>query len=137
VELILSSISTLCFLLCVYVYILQRLQNTVEALQQAVHRTDAAMESSRRRHLTQTNRFLELMAKVELVRCMNLPLNIEEMRLREKLEHVRHDIQKPQADLNEVVTLQQQVERRVDTVDDIVNADDLAAIFKVSVKQNN
>jgi hypothetical protein len=76
------------------------------------------------------------MAKVELVRCMNLPLNIEEMRLREKLEHIRNELQKPQADLNEVVTLQQQVERRVDTVDDIVNADDLAAIFKVSVHRN-
>jgi len=103
----------------------------VQALQQAVYKTESSLEEARRKHATQSAKFLQLLSVIEVLRGTDLPLQNEEVQLRERLEGIQRDMQIPQARLNEITTALGQVEQGEDTVHDIENTQDLAAIAKV------
>jgi hypothetical protein len=110
------------------VEIVKSLQDTVESLQQAAHRTHATMESCRRKQVEQSNRFLQIVRKIELLRCMNLPLSGEEKKLATRLEQVQRSMYTPSVRLGDIVSIQMLVEQRMDSVENITE-EDQAALF--------
>ncbi|CAM9611863.1 unnamed protein product [Chrysoparadoxa australica] len=108
----------------------QRLQDTAMRLQQSILSLESQVETCRRRHLDQNNKFLQVARKIEVLRCMNVPLQASERSFREHLEYVHRSLNTPHAKLNDIVSTQMQVERRIDNVDQINSEEDQGVIFR-------
>ncbi|CAM9840285.1 unnamed protein product [Phaeothamnion confervicola] len=90
----------------------QRLREMVGSRVQQSRRAAAAAEACRRKHVEQRHRLLQVMQKMELLRCINLPLHDEERRLRDRLEQVMVHQQGLRQRLKELVAWQSQASVR-------------------------
>ncbi len=101
------------------------------SLSQAADQTISSMEAIRRRHTIQSSRFLQVLRKVELLRCTHIPFHAEENRLSTCLEELRRGLQAPSARLLDISSVQAHVHRNEDSINSISD-EDLKLVLVVS-----
>jgi hypothetical protein len=78
------------------------LAETCEIMDRRMERYKESISALQRIHMGLSKRLLEVMRKVELVRCMNLPFQMEERNLMDRLVIIRNNVEKVGAMLDSV-----------------------------------
>jgi hypothetical protein len=94
------------------------LAETREIMDRRAERYKEHMAALERIHMGLSKRLLEVMRKVELVRCMNLPFQMEERNLMERLVVIRNNVEKVGAMLDSVRSRAPEVLQNVDLPDE-------------------
>mmetsp|Transcript_17866 Transcript_17866/g.23545 ORF Transcript_17866/g.23545 Transcript_17866/m.23545 type:complete len:435 (+) Transcript_17866:307-1611(+) len=93
---------------------IKRIENTLHTLEQASSQTETLVQKGFHRHRQLCNRFLQVLRKLEVLRSMGLPLQLQERELHIRLEAVANHLAAPTQRLTDLHAHSTQVERPID-----------------------